>query len=171
MPHLGIMPIEVLDENDLKKLPAEQRLQRCTEIIKQDDDESKRWDAVWIAGELANKDKYSSTIYRNAAELMMWVLKNDSNGVVKHEACYQIAARNIREAIPVLIDSALNDPSDLTKHESLESLGLMRAFESKALIKNALKDPSKDVRETASFVLKRLDRMEGQGEYIPSEEL
>ncbi len=163
-----IMPIELLDENNLKKLPPQQRFSRCEEIIKNEPDESKRWDAVWIAGELANSSVYGNTMYDKVADLMIWVLKNDTNGVVKHEACYQIAARNIREAIPVLVHSALNDKSDLTKHESIESLGLMRAFDAEDLIKGALKDPSQDVRETAEFVIKRLKRLRGKGEYVPS---
>ena len=44
----------------------------------------------------------------------------------------------------------------------------MRAFDVKDAIKKALKDPSKDVRETAEFVIKRLKRLEGAGEYNPS---
>jgi hypothetical protein len=43
----------------------------------------------------------------------------------------------------------------------------MRAFEVEDLIKEALKDPSIDVRETAEFVLKRFARMKNQGEYKP----
>jgi HEAT repeat protein len=87
---------------------------------------------------------------------------------VKHEACYQIAARNMRKMIPILIDAALFDTSILTKHEALESLGLMRAFEVENLIKKAVEDPSVDVRETAGFVLKRFDRMKNTGKYEPT---
>ncbi len=100
---------------------------------------------------------------------MGWILQNDNNGVVKHEACYQIAARNMRSNIPVLIHSALNDNSNLTKHEAIESLGLMRAFEAEDLIKQALQDPSPDVKETAEFVIKRLSRIKKLGVYHPSE--
>jgi len=99
---------------------------------------------------------------------MAWVLQNDKNGVVKHEACYQIAARNMRNNIPVLIHSALYDDSVLTKHEAIESLGLMRAFEAEDLIKQAINDPSPDVRETAEFVIKRLSRIKALGAYSPS---
>ena len=44
----------------------------------------------------------------------------------------------------------------------------MRAFESEDLIKKATEDPSKDVRETAEFILKRFSRMKTEGEYKPS---
>jgi HEAT repeat protein len=74
----------------------------------------------------------------------------------------------MRSKIPVLIESALNDDSILTKHEAIESLGLMRAFDAVDLIRNAETDPSRDVRETARFVIKRLSRLQNQGEYKPT---
>jgi HEAT repeat protein len=106
-------------------------------------------------------------MYDKIADVMAWVIENDDNGVVKHEACFQIAARNMRAKIPVLINASLNDESILTKHEALESLGLMRAFEAEDLIRKATKDSSKDVRETAEFILKRFNRMRNQGDYKP----
>jgi hypothetical protein len=107
-------------------------------------------------------------MYDKIADIMEWVIENDDNGVVKHEACYQIAARNMRKIIPILVDAALNDTSMLTKHEALESLGLMRAFEVEGLIKKAKEDPNIDVRETAEFILKRFDRMKSTGIYKPT---
>ena len=145
---------------------------RCEKIIKYEKDESVRWDAVWLAGELAVHaclDDDTKSLFYRVSDLMAWVLKNDENGVVKHEACYQIAARNMRNKIPDLIDAALHDKSILTRHEALESLGLMRATEAEDLIKDALIDPSLDVRETAYFVVKRLNRMgQLQRTYAPS---
>jgi len=157
----------ILDEYCLKDLPPEERILRCEEIIKTEKDESLRWDAVWISGELA-QDISNWRLYERISDLMAWILQNDQNGVVKHEACYQIAARNMRRNIPVLINSALYDDSVLTKHEAIESLGLMRAFETEDLIKLALKDPSPDVKETAEFVIKRLSRIKKLGAYEPS---
>jgi HEAT repeat protein len=74
----------------------------------------------------------------------------------------------MKNKIPALVDAALNDKSILTKHEAIESLGLMRAFDAIDLIRDAETDPSIDVRETARFVIKRLERMKNQGEYIPT---
>ncbi len=158
----------LLDEFNLKELPPEQRFSRCEEIIKTEKDESLRWDAVWIAGELAN-EKSNQQMFEKVSSLMGWILQNDDNGIVKHEACYQIAARNMRSKIPDLIHSALHDESVLTKHEAIESLGLMRVFEASSLIKEALNDSSPDVRETAEFVIKRLERIKELGSYSPSE--
>ena len=162
------MAIEVYDENKLRELPDEERLLTCERILKNDSDESKRWDAVWLIGELAENRNEGDPIFDKVADLNEWVLKNDDNGVVKHEACYQIAGRNMRSKIPALVESALNDDSILTKHEAIESLGLMRAFDAVDLIRDAETDPSRDVRETARFVIKRLNRLQNQGEYKPT---
>lgn len=162
------MAIEIYDENKLRDLPETQRLEVCERIIKSDNDESKRWDAIWLIGEIAENKNSEDPMFVKAADLMEWVLKNDDNGVVKHEACYQIAGRNMRSKIPTLVESALNDKSILTKHEAIESLGLMRAFEAVDLIRDAEIDPSIDVRETARFVIKRLTRLQNQGEYKPT---
>ena len=161
----------ILDDGKLRDLPYRERLDRCSSIIKNESDESLRWDAVWLAGEIAEINP-DSPLFDEVADLMVWVLKNDNNGVVKHEACYQIAARNMRSKIPDLLETALNDSSVIAKHEAIESLGLMRAFDSKDLLYNALDDPDPNVKETAAFVLKRLDRLEkletNKKIYIPS---
>ena len=162
------MVIEILDENNLRDLPDEQRFDFCEQVLRNDKDESKRWDAVWLVGELAEGKDKDDPLFKKSADLIEWVLKNDSNGVVKHEACYQIAARNMRSKIPVLVEAALHDKSILTKHEAIESLGLMRAYDTMNLIKETENDPSSDVRETAMFVVKRLDRLKNRGDYKPS---
>lgn len=161
------MAIELFDEYKIRELSDEKRYQACENILKQNSDESKRWDAVWLAGELAEDKKENDPMFLKVSDLMEWVLKNDNNGVVKHEACFQIAARNMRHKIKVLVNSALHDNSVLTKHEAVEALGLMRAFEAENLIKKALNDTSHDVRETAEFVLKRFNRLKNSGEYKP----
>jgi hypothetical protein len=162
------MAIEVLDENNLRELPDEQRFATCERIIKNENDESKRWDAVWLIGELVENRNEDDPMFGKIADVFEWVIKNDDNGVVKHEACYQIAARNMKEKIPILVNAALYDTSIVTKHEAIESLGLMRAFEIGNLIADALVDRNPDVRETAEFVFKRFERLRNQGEYKPS---
>jgi len=161
------MAIEVFDESKMRELSDEDRFIACERILKSEADESKRWDAVWLIGELAENKTESDPMFNKVADVIEWVLKNDNNGVVKHEASFQIAARNMRQKIPVLVDAALYDKSVLTKHESIEALGLMRAFEAEDLIRKTLDDPSIDVRETAGFVLKRFDRLKDHGEYKP----
>ncbi len=164
-----VLALLILDDDNIRRLPPQQRLESCQQIIQNEKDESKRWDAVWLAGEIAEDRAEGDAIFDKVADLMAWVLENDDNNVVKHEACYQIAARNMRSKIPVLIAASLGDKSGLTKHEALESLGLMRATEAIDLIRKALDDPNEDVRQTASFVIKRLRRMQNAGTYKPSQ--
>ena len=159
----------VIDENNLRQLLPEKRLEKLEEILKHDIDPSKRWDAVWLVGELAIKER-SSSLYDRAADLLVWTLKNDDSGVVKHEACYQIVACNMREKIPDLLNSALNDESSLARHEAIECLGGIEAFEVKDDLKKALKDPVSYVAETAAFAIRRLERMKNRkGQFQLSE--
>lgn len=162
------MSRHVMDEGNIRQLAPRERLDSCISILKNSNDESMRWDAVWLAGEIAETSDPNSPIFDEISDLMCWVLDNDNNGVVKHEAAFQIAARNMRKKIPNLVNSCLHDKSPLVRHEALESLGLMRAFEAKELIMNALNDPNNAVIETAAFVLKRFARLENIGvEYKP----
>lgn len=164
------MAIEVFDENNIRTMSDEDRFNFCQMTLKNESDESKRWDAVWLIGELADDKADKNNMRNRVADVLEWTLKNDTNGVVKHEASFQIAARNLRNKIHVLVDVALNDKSILSKHEAIEALGLMRAFEVEDLIKKACNDPNEDVRETAEFVLKRLKRLKEQkNNYTPSQ--
>ena len=115
------MTVQILDEDNLREMPEIQRLNICEQILKNEKDESKRWDAVWLIGEIAENKSEGDPIFDKVADLVEWTLRNDTNGVVKHEACYQIAGRNMRSKIPVLVDAALHDKSVLTKHEAIES--------------------------------------------------
>jgi len=152
---------KILDENNLRQLLPEKRLEKLEEILKHDIDPSKRWDAVWLVGELA-KIEGPGSLYSRAADLLVWSLENDDSGIVKHEVCYQISSCNMREKIPDLLNSALNDKSSLARHEALECLGGMEAFEIKDELKKALKDQIYYVAETAAFSIRRLERMKNR---------
>ncbi len=155
----------IFDEYDTRKLPPRERLDKIIKILRTESDESIRWDSVWLAGEITEVIEIGDPILAEIADLMVWVLNNDNNGIVKHEAAFQIGVRNMRDKIPYLIDSALNDKNELVRHEAIEALGLMRAHECKEMLKKTLEDPSDAVRETAVFVLKRLDRLTNNGDY------
>lgn len=151
-----------LDEYDIRNMPIRERLDCCKEILRNEKDESLRWDAVWITGEIAEKEGPDSKLFDEASDVMSWVLKNDDNGVVKHEACYQIAMRKMTKKIPDLLNSALNDDSGLVKHEAIEALGLLNAFDSEELISKTTNHRNTDVRQTAAFVLRRLQRVKNK---------
>lgn len=157
-----------MDEQDIRKLPPRERLDKCISMLKISNDESLRWDAVWLAGEIAETSDPNDAIFNEVADLMVWILENDDNGVVKHEAAFQIAARNMRKKIPDLINSVLNDESGLVKHEAIEALGLMRAFEVEETISKLVSNENPDVSQTSAFVLKRFARLKGSNsEYKP----
>lgn len=41
----------IFDEYDMRKLPPRMRLDKITQILRNERDESIRWDSVWLAGE------------------------------------------------------------------------------------------------------------------------
>ena len=153
----------IFDEYQTRRLPFRERLDKVREILRNEKDESIRWDAVWLAGEITDGMDPKEPIFDEVADLLAWVLENDDNGIVKHEAAFQIAARNMRKKIPDLIHSAIYDGSEITRHESIEALGLIRAHESRETLEKLARNQSESVgvRETATFVLKRLARVRG----------
>lgn len=162
------MPEVILDEYDLRALPPRERLDKIKEILEnENDDESYRWDGVWLAGEMTEKLGYGLPMWCEIADLMVWVLRNDPNGVVKHEAAFQIGLRKMIDKLPELYYTIRHDHSSITRHEAIEALGLVRdqSDEGKRLLTEMSQDPDEGVSETAIFVLKRLKRVEGKGEY------
>lgn len=157
----------VFDEYNMRNLPPGQRLDKVIEVLKNGNerDESIRWDCIWLAGEITEAVGKDDPIYTEIADLMVWVLNNDDNGIVRHEAAFQIGLHNMRAKIPDLVNSILNDKSDLVKHEAIEALGLLRDHGSKETLIKMLEDKSVEVSETAAFVLKRLERLKDRGEY------
>ena len=153
----------ILDELKLRNLLPSERFEALKNILENSDDESLRVDAIWLASEMAEKLSPENPLFDKIADLFVWVLKNDSNGVVKHEAAFEIGAKNMRKKIPELINTALTDTNVLARHEALEGLGIIRAQECTDMLKKALEDPVLEVRETALFVLKRLERVRKTG--------
>ena len=157
----------VFDEYNMRNLPPRQRLDKVIHVLKKwnERDESIRWDCIWLAGEITEAVSKDDPICTEIADLMVWVLNNDDNGIVRHEAAFQIGLHNLRTKIPDLINSILNDKSDLVKHEAIEALGLLRDQGSKETLIKMLEDKGVAVSETAAFVLKRLERLKDRGEY------
>jgi len=142
----------------IRNLPLNERIQKLEEVFKTSDDESERWDAVWIAGEIPVEVNLKGPLFEKMVDLFAWVLKNDPNDVVRHEVCYQIAARNMRRIIPNLAHAANYDVSPLVRHEATECLMIIRATDQMDAIKKSLHDKNESVRNTARLVLKRMQR-------------
>ena len=160
------MEFVFVDEYRMRDLIPKKRLAKITEILKkgEETDESVRWDCVWLAGEMLGT--VSTPVFRKEiADLMVWILNNDGNSIVRHEAAFQIGLHNMRAKIPDLINSILNDNSDLVKHEAIEAIGLLRDHGSKETLVKMQEHESAAVSETASFVLKRLERLKDRGSY------
>jgi len=157
----------VFDEYNMRNLPPRKRLDKVIQVLKtgNERDESIRWDCIWLAGEITESVSKDDPIQTEIEDLMVWVLNNDDNGIVRHEAAFQIGLHNMRARIPDLINSILYDKSDLVKHEAIEALGLLRDHGSKETLTKMLEDKGEAVSETAAFVLKRLERLKDRGEY------
>lgn len=48
-----MLPLDIMDESNLRKVTPRHRLDMCSSILKNEADESKRWDAVYLACEIA----------------------------------------------------------------------------------------------------------------------
>ncbi len=142
----------------LKSLPIEERIEELEKIFKTSKDESERWDAVWIGGEIPVEVDLKGPIFERMTDMFAWVLKNDDNDVVRHEVCYQIAARNMRRIIPDLAYAANYDESPLVRHEATECLMIIRATDQMDAIERSCHDENESVRNTAELVLKRMKR-------------
>jgi HEAT repeat protein len=152
---LGIL----YDYISIGQLPLQQRFEKCHSILKTDPDESLRVEAIWAVGSLL-EEQIDDPLREKIEGLLVDVLKNDVNAVVRHEAGYQLGEHDVRKKLPELIDAALNDPSELVRHESIEGIGLLRLPNAIEDIKKALKDSNEAVRQTAQLVIKQLERFE-----------
>ena len=148
----------IFDEYDLRKMKPRERIDHCKEILRNEKDDSLRWDAVWIAGEIVEHEGEHGPFFDEVSDLMGWVLRNDDSGMVKHEACYQIAMRKMDKKIPDLLNSAFNDSNALVTHEAIEALGMLNALDSEELITKCIKSSNLDIRQTIEFVLRRKER-------------
>lgn len=153
----------VFDEYEMRKLLPKERLAKIKMVLENEHDQSVRWDCIWLAGELC--ETKDDEIRTEVAQLMVWVLNNDDDSIVRHEAAFQVGLRNFRDKIPDLVHSIMNDRSDLVKHEAIEALGLLRDQQCKETLNCMLNDSSEAVRDTAKFVIKRLERLKDAGEY------
>ena len=161
---------ENLTENRLNELDPETRLEVSIEkITNGKNSESQRWDCLIIISELyvkLKKNQFSEMGSQKIKKMeskiestLKWMIYNEKNCVVHHEIAYQIAARNITRLIPDMVYAALHSKSIVSRHEYLECLGVMKAFdELKNIIPASLKDKNTDVKQTAEFAKDRLSR-------------
>lgn len=150
----------VLDPYEIREIhPLNKRFNVIKEQYK-NDDESVRWDQMYLAGELV--DNVTQDFKDKIADWFVWVMQNDDNSVVRHEAAFQIGLRNLRKKIPDLIEAIIHDQSLLVKHEAIEALGLLRVPNIETLLAELSNNPHEAVSTTAKFVAKRIERLKGK---------
>ena len=166
-----------LTENKLNELPPEKRLAVCVEKIKNGkNSESQRWDCLIIISELyvkLSKNTFKEIDSKKIKEMqseiestLKWMEYKKKNCVVHHEVAYQIAARNMTSLIPDMAYASLHSESIVSRHEFLECLGVMKAFESlQKIIPFALKDNHPDVKQTAEFAQDRMRRYKNEKDW------
>jgi len=159
-----------LTENKLNNLLPETRLEVCIEKIKNGkNSESQRWDCLIIISELYVKltkgdfqELPSGKIKEMLSEIestLKWMVYNEKNCVVHHEVAYQIAARNMTNLIQDMVYASLHSKSTVSRHEFLECLGVMKAFDAlEKVVPHSLNDDNPDVRQTAEFAEDRMKR-------------
>ena len=163
-----------LTENKLNELVPGIRLAVCVEKIKNGkNSESQRWDCLIMISELYVKlteNKFKELNSKKIKEMLSeiestlkWMIYNEKNCVVHHEIAYQVAARNMINLIPDMVHASLHSQSIVSRHEFLECLGVMKAFDDlKKILPFALKDKNPDVRQTAEFADDRMKRYKNE---------
>ncbi|HEU4483133.1 MAG TPA: hypothetical protein VFR65_08770, partial [Nitrososphaeraceae archaeon] len=61
----------IFDEYDMRKLPPRMRLDKIIQILRNERDESIRWDSVWLAGEITEVIDKDDPIFAEIADLMV----------------------------------------------------------------------------------------------------
>ena len=85
------------------------------------------------------------------------VLKHDNDALVRHEAAFSLGQLGYTSGIAALADSVRSDPSFFVRHEAAVALGVIGSEEARKTLKDALKDESKEVRDSAAVALANLD--------------
>jgi len=59
----------------IRDLPYAKRFETCSKILRSEKDESLRWDAVWLVGEIAEEVNRDDPLFAKVADLISWVIK------------------------------------------------------------------------------------------------
>jgi deoxyhypusine monooxygenase len=112
------------------------------------DDNVIRTRAVCILADIAGE---------NAVEPISQVLKIDKDALVRHEAAFSLGHIGLTSAIDALTLSVRSDPSFFVRHEAAVALGVIGNEKARNVLTDALKDESKEVRDSAIIALANLD--------------
>ncbi len=104
--------------------------------------------AVCILAEIGNED---------VIEYISYVLLNDPNDLVRHEAAFSLGQMGLRKGLPALIKAVESDPSMFVRHEAAIAIGVIGSEEGKDVLLKALNDKDKEVRDSAIIALSNID--------------
>jgi len=93
----------------------------------------------------------------NAVNPISKVLREDDDPLVRHEAAFSLGQLGYTSGIPALSDSVKSDPSIFVRHEAAVALGVIGSEEARGILIDALRDESKEVRDSAVVALANLD--------------
>ena len=157
-----------MTEDELNQIEPLKRFGMCRKrIMSKNSGISQRADALIVMCELYQKlsdgmynlDKKQRIETKEEIEsVIRWMMDNENNCVIHHELFYQIAARNMYCLVDDMAFCAKNSKSIVSRHEAIENLGMMMAWQHLDIIKNALDDKNQDIVETAQWAMSRYER-------------
>ena len=157
----------IFDEYKMRELPRQLRLTELEKTLRFEQNEAKRWPCVFLLGELIEPQyEPDKSVFQRVADQMEWTLLYDKSPIVAHEGAFQIGLRNFVDKKQTLIDVSLNkEYHEITRHESIEAIGTMRAYECMPMIKALENDENEGpaIRDTARFVRLRLELLIAAG--------
>lgn len=175
--HMDVLTHLDLTEHQLNQLPPKTLLEFAICKLKNYNGTSsisERQDAIIMLGELYHKlknNQYRSEFtsdeidktYSTILDVFKWAIKNESNCVPHHELAYQIAARDMRELIPEMVSVALEHKSIVSRHEYIENLANIAAWnELEYILSITLHDSNPDIRETSQYCKDRMRRYKNE---------
>ena len=119
-----------------------------------------------IVERLGHANKHLSMHF--VENLLVRVLKEDPNPIVRHEAAFSLGSLHSGErqltiaSVDELCDAALHDVSGVVRHEATEVLGHIRLPQVRRTLEQILRDSSGDVVETARIGLERYESVDPQ---------
>ena len=155
------MATQILDEIQLRSMPITERFHFCENIIKHDSDASFRGEALWVVGEIVKQIQRDDPLMKSISNLFRWVLDNEFDIFVRHEACFEVGEAGFSEHETKLVDIILDKNEDpVVRHEAIEGLGLLRAYHLTWVLEECAKEDNVSVRDTALFMLARFKRLQ-----------
>lgn len=120
-------------------------------------------DILWAVSHAAQAARVKALLLLSYADtdalekVSIDILTADASPVLRHEAAYFLGTRASDNAVHALASALRGDADDLVRHEAAEALGEHRTTAARAVLLEALADPSERVRETVTIALQHVE--------------